>query len=82
MTRLERIAAHLAAHGPQTTKQIAAAFGWPINTASSAISHARTYGYIEAAGLVPNARQTIWRQRPQIIRKPGQGGRPCASPQR
>ena len=53
MTRFESIRAHLVEHGPATTKQIAAAFGWRNNTASAAISHARSYGYIEVAGIIP-----------------------------
>lgn len=79
MTRFETIRDHLLEHGPQTSRQIADALGWPYNTASSYVSHARTYGYIEIDGrapLSPTAKQHcpeyLYRPRSFLIRKPGQ----------
>ena len=68
MTRFERIQAHLREVGPRSTKQIAEHFGWKMNTASGAVCHARSYGYIKAHSHYPTPNRggspmTIWQHR-------------------
>ena len=76
MTRLEKIREHLRQSGPCSTKEIMAAFGWSLATASAALSHARSYGFIEPHGSCPvrangsGAPMTIWRARDKLIRYP------------
>jgi hypothetical protein len=75
MTRMERIQAHLRELGPRSTRQIVQHFGWRENTGSAIVSHARSYGYIEPHGSIPNGTNspmTIWRHREQIIRYPSE----------
>lgn len=56
--RLQSIADFLRDHGPATTKQISAHFGWLPQTGSAAVSHAQAYGLIfpaSARALNPEA---------------------------
>jgi hypothetical protein len=78
MTRFERIQDHLRTVGPRSTRQIGEYFGWSRTTASAVISHARTYGYIEAIDSIPvcpngsGSPMLIWRHREEIIRYPSE----------
>lgn len=64
--RLQSIADFLRDHGPATTKQISAHFGWLPQTGSAAVSHAQAYGLISQHQRVrstPRHFQTVWAAR-------------------
>ena len=53
MTRLARVTAHLAEHGPATPKQIAEALGEPVGYIRQDMTHLVLYGRAEAVATAP-----------------------------